>query len=175
MSVYFPEATPVLGNIKVKAVPAIADKKAPKLATEINAAGSLDLSCFLRPFTPGITSASGTAPDRLCSTVTLPQEGRTEFAAFELRYVYDPQGDDTDPDNAAKKLLVRGLVLDLVIRKGKDAQTVALAAADKAEVWTVRLGRQNRVQSGDDDQAEFEISQMAYPIRTVADDAVIAT
>ena len=174
MSVFFPEATPVLGNIKVKAFLACADPKAPKLATELNAVSSVDLSCFLRPFTPGITTNSGTAPDRLCTTVTLPQEGRTEFSAFELRYVYDPQGDDTDPDNAAKKLLVRGTVLYLAIRKGKDARLVPLAASDKAEIWKVRLGRQNKVTSDGDDQAEFEIAQMAFPMQEVADDAVIA-
>ena len=40
-------------------------------------------------------TGSCTSPNRICTTITLPQGGRTEIGAFELRYVYDPQGDDT--------------------------------------------------------------------------------
>ncbi len=156
MTVHFPEATPVLGNIKVNAMLAVANLAAIKLATEWNAASSVDLSCFLRPFATNVTSASGTAPNRLCTTITLPNEGRTEIGAFELRYVYNPQEDDTDPDNKAKGLLVRGAVLTLGIRKGLDARLVPAAVGDHTEAWAVRLGRQNRVTSGDDDQADTE-------------------
>lgn len=174
MTTFFPESTPVLGNLSVKAVVAIADMAAPKLATEINAASSVDLSCFLRPFSATPTTGSGAAPLRICTTTTLPQEGRTEFSAFELHYVYDPQGDDADADNAAKALLTRGTVLYLVIRKGLDAMNTAYAATQKVEVWKVRLGRQNRGQSGDGDQDEFEIVQMAFPVAEPEEDGVIA-
>lgn len=167
MTVHFPEATPVLGNIKVNAMLTVADQEAIKLATEWNAATSVDLSCFLRPFAPEVSVNAGTAPDRLCTTITLPQEGRTAISAFELRYVYNPQGDDTDPDNAAKELLVRGTELVLGIRKGLDARLTAPAVGQHTESWRGRLGRQNRVQSEGDDSAEFEISQMFYPTQDV--------
>lgn len=166
MTVYFPEATPVLGNIKVNAMLSVDDLSAITL-TEWNAASSLDLSCFVRPFAPDVATNSGSAPDRLCTTITLPQEGRTQINAFELRYVYDPQGDAESEDNKARELLTRGVVLTLGIRKGLDARLTAPAATQQTEAWTVRLGRQNRVQSDGDEFAEFEISQMAYPIADV--------
>ena len=167
MTVYMPEATPTLGNLNVNAMVTVADLEAIALATEWNAATSVELSCFLRPFAPNVTNASGSAPTRICTTITLPQEGRTEIGAFELRYVYNPQEADSDPDNAAKELLQRGVVLTLGFRKGLDALATPAAVADHTEAWTVRLGRQNRVTSGDDDFAEFEISQMAYPTADV--------
>lgn len=174
MTVFFPEATPVLGNIKVNAMVTVADLAAIKVATEWNATSSVDLTCFLRPFATNVTSASGTAPNRLCTTITLPNEGRTEIGGFELRYVYDPQALDTDPDNKAKAMLVRGTVLTLGIRKGLDARVVAAAVGQQTEAWKVRLGRANRVTSGDDDQAEFEISQMAYPLADVVYGTLVA-
>lgn len=174
MTVIYPEATTVQGNIKVKAVLTVADAAAPKLATEINAVTSVDLSCFLRNLVPDITTNTGTAPPRLCTTIQLPQEGLTQFSAFELRYVYDPQAADSTDDNAAKELLVQGTELYLVIRKGLDARETPYAATQHAEVWKVRLGRQNRVQSGDDEFAEFEISQMAFPLSPPEEDAIIA-
>lgn len=167
MTMYFPEATPVLGNLTVNAMLTVVNQAAIKVATEWNAASAVNLSCFLRPFNPDVTSNSGSAPDRICTTITLPQEGRTQISAFELRYVYNPQEDDTDPDNAAKELLVRGTELVLGIRKGLSAQTEAVAAGQHTESWRGRLGRQNRVASSDDDFAEFEISQMFYPTADV--------
>jgi hypothetical protein len=167
VTVHFPEATTVLGNLKVNAMLTVADQEAIKIATEWNAATSVDLSCFLRPFSPDVTVNNGTAPTRICTTITLPQEGRTQIGAFELRYVYNPQEDDSDPDNAAKELLVRGTEIVLGIRKGLDALTVAPAIGQHTESWKGRLGRQNRVQSEGDDQAEFEISQMFYPTQDV--------
>ena len=174
MTVYFPEATPVLGNLKMNAILTVADPAAIKLATEWNANSSVDLTCFVRPLIPSATTNSGSAPNRMCTTITLPNEGRTEISAFELRYVYDPQADDTDPDNKAKALLVRGLSLTLAFRKGLDARAVAPAVGQKTEAWYGRLGRQNRVTSGDDDQAEFEISQMFFPKSDVVYGALVA-
>lgn len=174
MSIIFPDATPVLGNVKVKACLAIADLAAPKLATEINAVSSVDLSCFLRPFTPGITTGSGAAPNRLCSTITLPQRGRTEFASFDLSYVYDPQAPDTAVNNKAKALLLPGTVLFFVIRKGLDARGVDYAVGQRTEIWRVRVDRQNRVTSGDGDQDEFQITQSAFPLAPPNEDGVIA-
>lgn len=174
MTVIFPEATPVLGNVKLKAVLAVLDATAPKLATEYNAATSLDLSCFVRPINlNNVSTGTGTSPRRLCTTITLPNEGVTEIGAFELRYVYDPQAADTSPENKAKALLVRGLELSFVFRKGL-AFTQAAAVGDRTETWRVRMGRQNLVTSGDDDQAEFEVSQMAFPMSDVVNGVMVA-
>lgn len=162
MTVTFPEATQVLGNLKVAVVSAVASPAAPKVATEVTAAGSLDISCYIRAWNPEITTNSGTAPSRLCTTLDLPAEGKTSIAAIPLMYVYDPQGDDAAADNKAKAKLTQGSEFYIVVRKGLPFDT-AWATGQQTEVWKVRCGRQNRVQSGDDEFAEYEIQQMLYP------------
>ena len=163
MTVVFPEATPVLGNLKVVVVDTIATSSAPATATEINAATSIDISCYIRGWNADVTTNSGTAPSRLCSTLDLPQAGKSSMPAIELRYIYDPQAADTTPENKLKAKLVEGTELYVVVRKGLP-YTSAFAASQYTEVYKVRVGRQNRVTSGDDEYAEFEISQTLYPI-----------
>ena len=174
MTIIYPEATPSQGNIKLKAVLAITNTAAPSLATEINAATSLDLSMFVRDWNPDITSNTGTAAPRLGTRLQLPQEGQTQLSAVEIRYVYDPQAADTTNENKAKSMLTQGLVFYIVVRKGKDAQNVAFAASQQVEVWKFRAGRQNRTRSGDDEFSEFEISQMLFPTLVPTETSVIA-
>lgn len=172
MSVFFPEATPVLGNLNVRWLSTAVDLSAIDLSSEWNAGSSLDLSCFLRPLSPTATQGSGSAPNRICTTITLPQAGRTEISAFDLRYIYDPQASGT-PNNDALDALIENAEGVLVFRKGIPFATAG-AIAQKYEAWRVRLGRQNRVQSGDDDFAEFEVSQMAFPKADVVYGALVA-
>ena len=175
MTIIFPEATPVLGNIKVKGVLTLAAPAAAKLATEVNAATSLDLSCFLRPsFSPTAETASETAPPRLCTTIDLPIEGRTNIPAFDLRYIYDPQAADTVDANKAKALLQPGVIIHLLLRKGLNSRLTDYAVGQRYETWKVRLGRQNFVTSGDDGGGEFEISQMAFPLSDVVQGVIAA-
>lgn len=173
MSVYEPEAIPSLGNTKVVVTDSVADETAPSLATEINAATSEDLSLTIRDWNPTISENSGTAPRRLGTTTQMPLQGLSNYEPIEVRYPYDPQGDDTDPDNAAKAALVEGAVKDFVVRKGVDAET-AFAVDDEVEVWSVRCGRQNRGRSGDDEFAEYEIVQMLYPLKAEEYATVVA-
>lgn len=172
MAVIYPEATPVQGNTSIVAVASIADLEAPDLATEINAAGSVDISCFVRDWNPELTNNQGNAPSRLCTTVQLPVEGNTQFSPIEIRYVYDPQAADTTDDNKAKALLTRGTELYFVVRKGLDAQNTAFAADQHVEVWKVRCGRQNKVRSGEDEFSEYEISQQVFPLIEPVDGVV---
>lgn len=172
MSVYFPIATPVLGNLSIRWISTVVDMTAIDLSSEWSAGTSLDLTCFLRPFTPTASQTVGSAPPRICTTITLPQGGRTEISGFELHYVYDPQAGAT-ADNDALDTLTEGAEGVLVLRKGIPFTTAA-AATQKYEAWAVRLLRQNRVQSGDDDYAEFEVSQMALPTADVVYGALVA-
>jgi hypothetical protein len=174
MTVIYPEATPAQGNTKVAAVATVAVDTAPDLSGELNAVGTLDLSCFLRDWNPELTTNSGTAPPRLCTTAQMPQEGRTQFNAIEIRYVYDPQGDDTVDENKAKALLEQGFEFKAVVRKGLDARNDAWAVGDRVEVWSMRAGRQNYVRSGDDEFSEYEISQMLYPLAEPVEGVVVA-
>jgi hypothetical protein len=174
MTVIYPEATPAQGNTKVAAVATVASPAAPDLSSELGAAGTLDLSCFLRDWNPELTTNSGTAPPRLCTTAQLPQEGRTQFNAIEIRYVYDPQGDNTVDENKAKALLVQGFEFYAVVRKGLNARDDAFTAGERVEVWRMRAGRQNYVRSGDDEFSEYEISQMLYPLAEPVEGVIVA-
>lgn len=174
MSVFYTEATPSLGNTKVKLVLSIASMTAPKLATEINAATSFDVTLTFRDWDPQVNTNSGQAPARLGTTTQMPQEGLSQYQGIEVRYPYDPQEDDTDPNNDAKALLTRGTVLYAVVRKGPDAED-PFAVGDRVEVWKIRAGRQNRGKSGTDEFAEFEIMQMVFPMREEENEAVVAT
>lgn len=164
MTIIYPEATPVQGNTKIQAVASIASLSAPDLSSEINAVGSLDISCFIRDWNPELNSNQGNAPARLCTTVQLPVEGNTQFNPIEIRYVYDPQAATSTNDNKARALLTKGSEFYFVIRKGLDAQATDWAASQYVEVWKVRCGRQNYVRSGEDEFSEYEISQLVFPL-----------
>lgn len=172
MSSFYPEATPVLGNLAVRWLASAVDLSAIDISSEWSAGTSLDLSCFLRPVSPAGSQSTGSAPNRICTTITLPQAGRTEISAFELHYVYDPQATGT-ANNDALDALVESAEGVLVFRKGLPFDAAA-AVAQQYEAWSVRLGRQNRTQSGDDDFAEYEISQMAFPKADVVYGALVA-
>lgn len=175
MSVFYPEATPTLAATKIKVTADIADPAAPKLATEINAATSVDVSLTFRDWNPTMTPESGTAPPRLGTREQMPQEGRTQYSPIEVRYPYDPQADDTDPNNSAKAFMAAGSVRDVVVRKGPDIE-VPFAVADRTETWAVRCGKQVKTRSGDaqDSFGEFEIVQMLYPLRGEGEGVVVA-
>lgn len=173
MSVLFPEATPVLGNLKVAVLDAVAVPAAPDLSTEIGDADTLDISCFIRDWNPSFESNSGTAPRRACTTTVLPIEGTTNFQAIALSYVYDPQAATSTDDNKARLKLVQGTEFFIVARKGLPYST-AFAASQYSEVLKVRCGRQNYVKSGDDEFAEFEIQQMLYPLTDITQGQIVA-
>lgn len=176
MTVLYPEAVKFQGNVAVKAVLSIADVAAPKLATEINAVTSVDLSCYLRDFAPPITLNSGTAPARLCTTIQLPSEGNAEYGALPLRYVYDPKTAPTTDGNKALATLAPGASIFFVVRKGLDARGAVWAATQRVEVWQGRMGKvQSRTRSGDDEFAELEIEQLFIPTAIPNFDAIIAT
>lgn len=170
----YPEATPVQGNTSVVLLTSAADLDSVSLAGEINDATSLIASCFLRDWNPEMTSNTGNAPSRLCSTVQLPVEGNTQFNAIEQRFVYDPQGDDTTDDNKVKAFLARGTEFYALVRKGLDAQATAFAVGQRYELWRFRAGRQNRVRSGTDEFSEYEISQMWFPLTEPVDGVIVA-
>ena len=174
MTVLYPEADKVQGNTSVVAVLTVADLDAAKLATEINAATSEHLSCFLRDWNPVVNLNTGQAPMRLCTTIQLPAEGNAVFEAQELRYVYKPQEADAHDGNAAKAALAPGTSLVLLIRKGLDSRETAWAVGDQYEAWPGRMGKvQDRTRSGDDEFAEYEIKQLFIPTQLPELDGVV--
>jgi hypothetical protein len=175
MTVLLPEAVQAQGNISVKVVQTIADLTAPKLATEINAVSSVDVSCFL--YSGGVgtsTTNRGESPRRLCTRDVYQQAGNKTYEVTDLQYVYSPQGAGSVDANKAKTALTEGSIVYLVVRKGLDAQTAPFAAAQKVEVWKVRLLEQNRTMTGDGEFDEFSITQGAIVIGKPVLDATVA-
>lgn len=156
-----PEGVPTLGNIAVKACPTVAAPAAPKLATELNAAGSEDISLHVMPAGWGPTSDTplGTAPPRLGSKKVRQQFNRTTYSLPGLQYVYDPQGADGDPGNEAFDLLKEGVKIHLVERRGMDAETDAWAVGQKTRDHYVELGPQQEMGDPTDENGEFYIMQ----------------
>lgn len=161
MTIYYPEAVPTLGNTKLTAVLAVADMAAPKLATELNATTSTELTCAVFPegWNPTAETGRGERRRRLCSKRTVQQFNPTTYSMPDLQYAHDPQGANTDADNKARNMLTPGLEIFLVERQGLDAETVDWAVGQKVLVHKVRLGEQ--IWSGDrtDVNGEFFITQ----------------
>jgi cystathionine beta-lyase/cystathionine gamma-synthase len=176
VSVVFPEAVKAQGNTSVTVVQTVADMSAPKLATEINHASSVNVSCYLYgDINPTIATAKGEAPRRLCTTEVFQQFGNTTFEVPDLQYVYDPQGDPTDEANEALTALTEGSEVFLVIRRGMNARTSAYATGQNVDVWHVRLGPQNRTVTGDGEFDEYAITQSVIPLEPPEYSAAIVT
>lgn len=174
MSVYEVEETPTLGFVKVKVLTAVANPEAVSLATEVNAVSSKDVTLTFRDWNPTVNVNSGTAPKKLGTRNQYPQEGLAQYQPIEVRYPYDPQADDTDPNNQGKATMTPGTIREVLVRRGLDALDVDFAVDDKYELWSVRCGRQTRTKSGDDEFASEEIVQMLYPIKEEAYGAIVA-
>jgi hypothetical protein len=160
-----PEATFVLGNIKLKLATAIANMASPSLASEVNAAGSLDVSLFVvGDFEPTFEPNVGNAPPRLATKLQLPTEGLVQLQPITVEYVYGPQALDTADVNKAKAFLLRGVLFYAVERRGLDAETVAYAATQRARTWYFRAGLQNQTTSGDGEFRQFVIRQQLFPL-----------
>lgn len=162
MTLVMPEGVPVLGATSVRAVVSILDPTAPKLATEINAATSVDISLHLNAngWAPGATTNKGAPPARLGAKTTTERFNRTQWTLGTLQYVFDPQADDTVLVNKAKALLVEGTKIHLLERLGLDAETDAFAVDQNTVDHYVTLGPQVKGPADrSDENAEFVIMQ----------------
>lgn len=162
MSIYFPEAPTVQGNTKVMFCTAIADPSAPKIATEVKAATSVEGTMAIRAWNPTVNVNTGNAPARLGTKVQQPVEGNVQQQAIALGYPYDPSKPDSDANNKLKALLAEGSTVWAVVRKGVDKDT-DWTVADQVEVYKVTCGYQDEGQSGDDEFAEYEVHQNLMP------------
>lgn len=174
MTVTFPEAVKAQGNISVRVVQTIADPTAPKLATEINAATSVDVSCFL--YGGGIgtsTQNKGEAPRRICATDTFQEFGNTTYEVSDLQYAYDPQLALSAAVNKARQILEPGTEVWLVVRLGLAANSEAWAEGQIVDLWHVRLGRQNKTTTGDAEFDQLSITQGAIVLEPPVEDVAL--
>lgn len=173
MTVVFPEATKAQGNTSVAVVQTLASPSAPDLSGEIQAGTTVIASCYLYSGGVGTTNTSkGEAPRRLCTTNSYQQFGNTTYEVSDLQYVYSPQGDDAEAD-AMRDALTPGSEVYLLVRRGLPAETTAFAAGQKVDVWHVRLGPQNKTQTGDGEFDEYSITQPVIVIGDPVEDVAI--
>lgn len=174
MTILYPEGVSVLGNVKVKAVVSVTDMAAPKLATEINAVTSVELSCALMAdgWTPALSQGKGTRRRRLCSKTDTEQLNPATFSIGALMYsTGDPQDEDADITG----LMVAGAKLYIVERLGLDAEDDAFTVAEKVRTHYVELGEPARVYDTTADNGEFYIQQEVVYVGRGPVEGVIAT
>lgn len=130
-------ATPADGNVKVVLVTAIANTAAPTV-TELNAGSTVDISCYLTSdgFTPSLNEQTVT-DERLCSTATFEQPGRSQ-RSLDVIYI---DNTNTADDNDAKETLVPGDDLFLVVRRGLPFDDTFAATTQKVSVWPIKPGQ----------------------------------
>lgn len=175
MTVTFPPGLTAEGNVSAKVVAAIANTSAPSLASEVNAASSVDVSGFLMAgsFNPGSEQGRGTNR-RLGSKQTFQKLGRENPTIEDIRYVYYPQSTSPDPNNKAYETLVSGYAAFIVVRYGLDAQTQAFAVGQKVDIWPVQFGVQRKDAPPEDDEfALLTVTQAIAVTGLVARDKAI--
>lgn len=168
MAVTFPTGVSARGNDSVIWVPALADPAAPSV-TELTGASAVNISCALIGFSPSVDQATFT-DTRLCSKQTFNRMGQATYSIDTLNYVYDPQtvGAATPTaDNVAYDALTGGQSGYFVHRRGLDAQTVDVAAAQKVTVYPVELGAQSDVPL--DPSAEGALIQCAQNVSVIGE------
>lgn len=165
--IYEPIATKVQGSDKIVFCTDLATPASPSLATEINAATSVEATLAMYgTWRPPVNVETGSAPVRVGTSTQLPQEGNAQLQVIPVAYPHDPAADDTDPNNKLRALLAEGVEVYAVVRKGVDKDT-DWAASDRVEVWHVRCGYQDTdSMTGDDSFAEYQVAQNLIPLAT---------
>lgn len=134
-------ATPADGNFLVLLVPAIANTSAPTVA-ELTAVGVVDISCYLTAggYKPSLSEQVIT-DDRLCSTQTFEQKGRSQ-RGLDVEYIDNTNSPSATLYNKAKDTLIPGSAQFLVTRAGKPFGD-AIVAAQKVGVRPIVAGEYN--------------------------------
>lgn len=173
MTVVYPEGVRARGNESVLYVAAIADLEAPTVA-ELTAVGVANISCFLSGFAPQGNQDS-VEDRRLCSEQIFEDPGDVAISIDNLEYVYYPQASAPSPTNKAYEVLKKDVVGYLVDRRGLNARTVAIAAAQLVDIYPIRLGEQFRMPLDPGEQGgKFRITQKAFVTGPYQYDAVVA-
>lgn len=161
MAVELPETTKILGTRSVWVVP---DATITDLSTitVANLTAGFKATCFIygRGGTVTGEQAKNTAPKKLCEVTERESLGTVKETISDLQYSYKPQGDDADEANGMKAAMLNGSKVVIVDRLGVD-DDVAPAAAQIVNAYRVTLGFQNRTETGEDDAAEYSITQGA--------------
>ncbi len=173
MTVSIPDSVPAEGNVKAVFVPGgLADRNAPTVA---EVAAGVDISCFLMPDWDGPTATQNTGEQRrFCSKQSFGVLGRVSWTIAPLVYTYLPQGTDSDPANVVYVELAEGVTGDLLMFFGIEPEEV-VTATDKADVFPVECGVQDKDSRGADEFAPLTVTQtLGVKGPRVPDVAVVA-
>ena len=160
MTIFFPEATTVQGKVGLLLVPTMAVATAPSLATDVNGASTLDITCFTRAegWAPSMDQPKGTAPRRVCSTRATETLNTPTETLPNLNYVWDPQGAAAAPENELYEAAVPGTLAYVLARYGL-AFDAAYAVGQFVNVHRIEFGERGEPVDLADENAEFHISQ----------------
>jgi hypothetical protein len=152
-------STPADGNTLVKLVTAIADTSAPKVATELNAGSSVDISCYLTAggWKPSL-SEQVISDERQCSTQTYEQKGRSQ-RGLDAEYIDNTNSANATTFNKAKDTLIPGAPMFVVVRTGLP-YTTALAAGQKVTVYPITPGEYSELPP--EANSVFKIAQKLF-------------
>lgn len=156
MQTYYPTASGPYLNERTIAVLSIAAIGAPKVATEIEAATSLDLTCAIADWYPQFEQGTTIGRRRACDAAGRQKLNPLEVTLPPLEYIIRPSLADTDAANKAIDTLTPGLELYILQRPDVD-KDVAFAAAQLGNVFYVRMGefRPGRSDSSNDPTVEY--------------------
>ncbi|PWR08573.1 hypothetical protein DKT68_15260 [Micromonospora acroterricola] len=164
-----PTSVPSDGTLRIDFVPTIADRAAPKAATELNAAGSQELAGYVTGdgFAPSGEQATVT-DERIASTQTFEQPGR-KTKSLSVTYVHNP---DDAANNEAYLTLEEGVTGYIVTRYGVP-RAQAYAVGDIVDVWPVTAGEPMKNWNGAN--SVHTVTQRLFVTGDVVIDAVVAT
>ena len=156
------------GYTKVTWVPAIAAIAAPKAATELSVAGSVDLQSYLTPDGMNLANSEATIDASvLSSTAEYEMPGR-----YKITMDFTLQRDGTAASDKAWTTLVRGTSGFIVIRRSA-LESVAYTVADVVEVYTVTVGKRMMHKPAKNSLATFGVH--LYASGADNDAAIVAT
>lgn len=153
-----PAATPSDGYVRLWWVPAIASTAAPKAATEIGAAGSVDLTDFMKESWGAETSVEEVEDWRLSLTTVLATPGTAKTSLQPLVITHKVQV-PADPANKAYATLTAGATGFLVLRVGLAVATAA-AAAQICDVFPVVVASRDKLPPEQNSQLKAKVTVM---------------
>jgi hypothetical protein len=173
--IFFPTGVKVQGNDKIVAMTAVADESAPSLASEINAATSVELTkAMYGAWDAPVSVDTGSAPTRVGTEAVLPEEGNANRQIIPAAFPVDPSKPKTDPVNKVWATLVKGAILEVFVRRGVSKDT-PFAVGDTGLVYKVRVGYvPEPSRTGDDAYAEYQVATNLIPLTEEPVEAVLA-
>lgn len=165
--IFFPPGVKVQGNQKIIAMLAVASEAAPSVATDVNAATSVELTeALYGTWNAPVNVDTGSAPARIGTQAVLPEEGNANRQVIPITFPVDPSKPKSDPVNKVWATLTAGTILEVFVRNGT-AKDTDFAAGDTGLTYKVRVGYvpPDPGRTSDDAYGEFQIATNLIPLQ----------